>query len=164
MFAARFTDRLQGDDLATRREVAGRLPAWARSRAERFAVIHGDYRLDNQLFPHAGDEVAAVDARARPPSPRRRLLPRRRPRSAVLRHARTRHRRRLPSISDRSRRRRLPLRAVFRQYRFAALQGPLITGLGCAYGTPSERGDAMFLAMAHRSCTMIRELSALSLL
>jgi hypothetical protein len=51
----------------------------------------------------------------------------------------------------------------FDDYRFAALQGPLITVLGCAYGTRTERGDRMFLAMATRSCAAIRDLGSLGL-
>jgi len=43
------------------------------------------------------------------------------------------------------------------------LQGPLITVLGAAYGTRTERGDEMFLAMASRSCAAIRDLQSLTL-
>ncbi|XVQ08286.1 hypothetical protein ACQP1W_37860 [Spirillospora sp. CA-255316] len=52
----------------------------------------------------------------------------------------------------------------FEDYRFAALQGPLITVLGCGYGARTERGDEMFLTMAARSCAAIRELGSLDLI
>lgn len=48
-------------------------------------------------------------------------------------------------------------------YRFGFPQGPLITVLGCAYGTPTERGDEMFLAMATRACAAIRDHQSLTL-
>src|SRR5690606_33281961 len=51
-----------------------------------------------------------------------------------------------------------PLDLCWDDYRFALLQGPLITVLGCAYGTPTERGDAMFLTMAARACAALRDL------
>ncbi|QKW32615.1 hypothetical protein HUT06_24030 [Actinomadura sp. NAK00032] len=34
--------------------------------------------------------------------------------------------------------------------------------LGCAYRTPTERGDAMFLAMAARACAAIRDHSPIA--
>ncbi len=34
---------------------------------------------------------------------------------------------------------------------------------GAAYGTPTERGDEMFLAMISRSCEAIRDLGTLDL-
>ena len=52
----------------------------------------------------------------------------------------------------------------FDDYRYAALQGPLITVFGAAYGTPTERGDEMFLAMISRSCEAIRDLGTLDLI
>ncbi len=45
-------------------------------------------------------------------------------------------------------------------YRFGALQGPLIAVFGCAFGTRTERGDRMFAAMVTRSCAAIRELDS----
>ena len=53
--------------------------------------------------------------------------------------------------------------ACWDDYRFAMLQGPLVTVFGCAYGTRSERGDAMFAVMLARSCAAIRDLGSLTL-
>jgi hypothetical protein len=41
----------------------------------------------------------------------------------------------------------------------------MITVLGCIYAAAerSERADAMFLAMTHRSCAAIRDLESLDL-
>jgi len=51
-------------------------------------------------------------------------------------------------------------------YRLGHLQGPMITVLGSTYATavPTERSDAMFMAMATRSCVAIRDLGSLDLL
>ena len=54
----------------------------------------------------------------------------------------------------------------FDDYRLGQLQGPMITMIGAAVATAarSAEADAMFLAMARRSCAAIRELDSLSLL
>ena len=51
-------------------------------------------------------------------------------------------------------------------YRVGLLQAPMITMLGAAYATAerSKQADAMFLAMACRSCAAIRDLNSLDLL
>ncbi|HLM63272.1 MAG TPA: oxidoreductase family protein [Acidimicrobiales bacterium] len=49
-------------------------------------------------------------------------------------------------------------------YRYGAVQGPLVTALGAAYGAPTDRGDDMFMAMAARSCAQVRDLATLDLL
>ena len=54
-------------------------------------------------------------------------------------------------------------REAWEDYRFAMLQGPLVSVFGCAYGTRTERGDRMFAAMVARSCAAIRDLGVLSL-
>jgi hypothetical protein len=48
-------------------------------------------------------------------------------------------------------------------YRYGAVQGPLVTVLGAAYGAPTDRGDDMFMAMAARSCAQVRDLATLDL-
>jgi hypothetical protein len=50
-------------------------------------------------------------------------------------------------------------------YRIGQLQGPLFTVIGCIYaGTKrTERSDAMFIAMARRSCSAVRDLGSLDL-
>lgn len=44
------------------------------------------------------------------------------------------------------------------------LQAPLITVLGCAFATSTERGDDMMVVMAERGCQAIRELGTLELI
>jgi hypothetical protein len=54
----------------------------------------------------------------------------------------------------------------FEDYRLGQIQGPMITMIGAAYATAgiSAASDAMFLAMARRSCAAIRDLGSLRLL
>jgi hypothetical protein len=60
-----FIDRYQGElcqqDVATLREVADAIPAWQLARPRPFAIVHGDYRLDNLMFPPSGDGAVALD-------------------------------------------------------------------------------------------------------
>jgi aminoglycoside phosphotransferase (APT) family kinase protein len=60
-FIARFASRLADAEVATLRDVADALVDWPLSRPEPVAVMHGDYRLDNLMFPPVGDDVVAVD-------------------------------------------------------------------------------------------------------
>jgi hypothetical protein len=52
---------------------------------------------------------------------------------------------------------------AWEDYRRDVLHGPLITVLGRIYATaaPTSEADAMFLAMATRSCAAIRDLDTL---
>ena len=50
------------------------------------------------------------------------------------------------------------LDTCWRDYRLGMLQAPLLTALGCAFATSTERGDEMMLVMLRRGCRAIREL------
>jgi len=136
-------------------EVAER---WSLARSERFGLVHGDYRLDNLLFD--GDDVWAIDWQTLSLGlPARDLayligtgLPLEERRTyehavvaayhqALVGHGVTGY-----SLED-----------CWDDYRFALLQGPLVSVFGCAYGARSERGDAMFAAMVERSCAAMRD-------
>ncbi|WP_106401720.1 phosphotransferase family protein [Actinocorallia populi] len=168
IFVDRFAAELSGEDKRTLRETAEHVAAWVLGRSERFGPVHGDYRPDNLLFsPGDGERVIAVDWQTLSLGHPVRdlsfflgtgLLPEDR---AAREHdlvAAYHEALQAYGVADYS------LRECFDDYRFAAVQGPLITVLGCAYGTPTERGDRMFLAMAARSCAMIRELGTLDLI
>ncbi|HLV71836.1 MAG TPA: oxidoreductase family protein [Vulgatibacteraceae bacterium] len=160
-FIDRFGDRLALVDRDTLRRTTEAVGPWLVARPERFALVHGDYRLDNVLFPPDGDTATTVDwqtltvglpardlsyflATSLTTEDRRahehRLVARYH--EGLLSHGVTGY----------------PLDLCWDDYRFALLQGPLITVLGCAYGTPTERGDAMFLTMAARACAALRDL------
>ncbi len=168
IFVDTFAARLRPDDVTLLREVAGAIPAWSVGRAERFALIHGDYRLDNLMFPAAdGADVVAVDWQTLSIGLAARDL------AYVLETGleptlRRGHETDLVTayhqalldggVED------YPFDLCFEDYRYGALQGPLITVLGAAYGARTDRGDEMFLAMASRSCDAVRDLATLDLI
>ncbi len=171
VFVERYADRLDPADAELLTELAPAIGRWILGRPERFGPVHGDYRMDNLMFfpgptPDTSGGMAAVDwqtvgvglpARDLAYFLETSLDP-------ALRRA---HERRLVEayhralveygVAD------YTVEQCFDDYRYAALQGPLITVFGAAYGTPTERGDEMFLAMISRSCHTIRDLGTLDL-
>ena len=140
---------------------------WLLGRTERFGLVHGDYRLDNLLFPPDGAPgVVAVDwqtlSLALPARDLAYFV------STSLTVAdRERHERDLVAAYHAA----LVSHGVdgygvercWDDYVFAMLQGPLVSVFGCAYGTRTERGDRMFAAMVSRACAAIRDLGTLEL-
>jgi hypothetical protein len=146
--------------------------AWTLARSERFGLVHGDYRLDNLLFDAgagAGTPVVAIDwqtlSLGLPARDLAYLLG-----TGLSVDDRREHERGLVAeyhadllaygvdgMADYS------LDLCWDDYRFAMLQGPLVSVFGCAYGARTERGDAMFAAMVERSCTAMRDLGTLEL-
>ena len=53
---------------------------------------------------------------------------------------------------------------IYADYVYGSFQGPSITMLGSLAVGQTDRGDEMFMAMAHRATTQIRDLNALDLL
>src|SRR3546814_8397776 len=159
-------DLLSAEARNTLNELPSLFAPWLKARAERFALVHGDYRLDNLMFSTADDEVVAVDWPTLSIGLPARDL-------AYL------HGTGLAPADRRTHERPIveawhaalvrlgvagyTLAEAWDDYRFAMVQGPLVTVFGCAYGTRTERGDQMFAAMAERSCTAIRELGTLEL-
>lgn len=160
LFVQHFGDRLDPQDRAVLERVPDVAGPWLTGRAERFAPVHGDYRLDNLLFAPDGTDVAAVDWQTVSLGlPARDLaflcstgLDTELRRScedevieayhgALVAHGVTDH----------------PLGLCRDDYAYSMLQGPLIVVFGWAVAEPTERGDAMFLAMTERSCAAIRD-------
>jgi Ecdysteroid kinase-like family len=163
-FAAELTGAERAVLEASRRVLAG----WMVAPAPTFAVVHGDYRLDNLLF--ATDDpgqVAAVDwqtvAIAQPGRDLAYFLG-----TCLSADDRRRHERDLVAsyhahltthgVDD------YPLERCIDDYRAGMLHGPLIILLGRLTATTTERGDAMFLAMWRRCSAAITELGTLDLL
>ncbi|WP_370289393.1 phosphotransferase family protein [Nocardioides sp.] len=162
---------LDDDTIATLRACPPVVEAWALGRRERFGLVHGDYRLDNLLFPpdlpDQGSASIAVDwqtlSLALPArdlayvvatsldAPVRREVER--DLVAAYHHALAGF-----GVEDH------PPELAWEDYRYAMLQGPLVAVFGCAYGTRSERGDAMFAAMVTRACAAVRDLGTLDLI
>jgi aminoglycoside phosphotransferase (APT) family kinase protein len=144
------------------------LPASALDESQ-VSIVHGDYRLDNLLFAPAGSigpAVTAVDwqtlSLGLPARDLAYLLG-----TGLPVEDRRAHERSLVAeyhadllaygVSD------YPAELAFDDYRFAMLQGPLVSVFGCAYGARTERGDAMFAVMVERSCTAMRDLGTLEM-
>jgi aminoglycoside/choline kinase family phosphotransferase len=168
VFVDRYAADLDAADVATLRACAEAIADWVMARPEPFAVIHGDYRLDNLMFGADTDDVVTVDWQTLAIGPPARdvayflgtsLIPgdRRAEEERLVEayHAELRTRGVEGYDADR----------CFEDYRLGQLQGPLITTLGAAYATAgrSAAADVMFLAMARRSCAAIRELDSLGL-
>ena len=140
---------------------------WICARPDRFALVHGDYRLDNLLFPPDPDTgVTAVDwqtltiglpARDLAYFAGTSLTPAER-REHEYDLVATYHRALLGHGVE-----RYSLTECWDDYRFAMLQGPLVAVFGCAYGARTERGDRMFATMVARACAAIRDLDSLTL-
>ncbi|MFD3810262.1 phosphotransferase [Rhodococcus sp. NPDC058639] len=166
-FAHDLGEHVSSGDRATLRDCVEVTERWICARPERFALVHGDYRLDNLLFPAVPDTgVTAVDwqtltiglpARDLAYFVSTSLTPElRREHECDL--VATYHRALLGHGVE-----KYSLTDCWDDYRFAMLQGPLVAVFGCAYGTRTDRGDRMFATMVARACTAIRDLDSLTL-
>ncbi len=160
-------DLVAAEDADTLRACGTVLEPWLLARAERFALVHGDYRLDNLLFPPGGGPgVTAVDWQTLSLALPARDLAYFTGTSLSVRDRRA-HERDLVvayhaaltayGVGDH------PLEECWDDYAFAMVQGPLVSIFGCAYGARTERGDRMFATMVARSCQAIRDLGTLEL-
>jgi aminoglycoside phosphotransferase (APT) family kinase protein len=155
-------------DISTLREVAEGLGEWQLRRSAPFSLVHGDYRLDNLMFPPVGDDVVAVDWQTVTVA-----LPARDLSYFIGTSLPVKQRRAAEHLLVQSYYEELRARGIkeygfercFGDYRFGQLQGPMITVLGCMTSSGRSReADDMFLAMATRSCAAIRDLGSLSAL
>jgi thiamine kinase-like enzyme len=167
-FVARF-EAIGDEDAETLHGCAEAIGPWLLSKPTPFAVVHGDYRLDNLMFPPTGRGVAALDWQTVGVAPPSRDLAYFLG-TALHPEERRRHERDLVALYFEDLRRRgvqeYSHNECFDDYRLGQLQGPFITVLGCVYGATAERtqdADEMFVSMAQRSCAAIRELESLSL-
>jgi hypothetical protein len=163
--AERLGAALSPADHATLAEVSTVLRDFLTARSHRYALIHADYRLDNLLFRQDG-RVFAVDWQTLTIG-----LPARDLAYVIGTSLTVEDRRAAERELVRGYWAELVKRGVvgysledcFDDYRLGMLHCPLISVLGMAYGTPSERGDAMFAAMIERSCQAIRDLGSIAL-
>lgn len=167
IFIDALDDLLAPEDVVTLREVVPIIEAWALARAERFGLVHGDYRLDNLMFPpDQAPGVVALDwqtlSLALPARDLAYFLG-----TSLSVDGRRAHERELVAAYHQALTsydvQKYSLEDCWEDYRFAMVQGPLVSVFGCAYGTRTERGDRMFAAMVARSCAAIRDLDSLAL-
>ena len=168
-YVERYQGRIDDEDLELLDRLPDAVPTWIMARPERFAPLHGDYRLDNLLFGDGdGDRpIATVDWQTVTLG-----LPGRDLAYFLSTGLRSEDRRAHEDDLVRVYHEALlghgveghSLEECFDDYRFGMLQGPLIGIIGAAYSEPTERGDEMFLAMSSRFCAAIRDLHTLELI
>ena len=167
IFLAGLGDLVDPTDAATLEACVPLCERWVLARGERFGLVHGDYRLDNLMFaPDGAAGCVALDWQTLSLALPARDLAYFLGTGLTVADRRT-HERDLVAAWHAA------LvghgvggytgREAWEDYRFAMLQGPLVSVFGCAYGTRTERGDRMFAAMVARSCAAIRDLGVLSL-
>ena len=164
-------DKLGGDisdeDKETLTAAMSLVTPWLMAEPDRYALMHGDYRLDNMLFDPDRTRITVVDwqtvgiglpgrdlayftATSLDPEVRSEIE-----QDLVAQY----HRALLGyGITD------YDFDTCWRDYRLGVVQAPLLTGLGFAFAASTERGDEMMLAMLHRGCRAIRELGTLDLI
>lgn len=163
----KFGDHMEPSDRDTLTSALQLVSPWLQARSERYALMHGDYRLDNLMFDPDSGEVRVVDWQTIGVG-----LPARDLAYFVatsmapdIRSAHesdlvgTYHRALLEhGVTDYSR------QSCWDDYRFGMLHAPLIIALATAFAAQTPRGEKIFLVMLHRSCRAIRELGTLELL
>lgn len=160
-------DRMSTENAETLRAAMSVVTPWLLREPDRFAVLHGDYRLDNMLFDPDRTRVTVVDwqtlgaglpARDLSYFTATSLTPD--VRATIESDLVDQYHRALLTFGvtgyDRE--------TCWQDYRLGMLQAPLITVLGCAFATSTERGDDMMVVMAERGCQAIRELGTLDLI
>jgi hypothetical protein len=167
-FIERYKDRLSEEAAETLRGFAAGVRRWMEIAPREKTLVHGDYRLDNLMFETTteGIQVAAVDwqtlsvgcggqdlayllGNSSPPEQRRKHES----------HMLEVYREAMAALGvDRSG------DQIYADYVYGSFQGPSITMLGALFVGQTDRGDEMFMAMAHRATTQIRDLNALDLL
>ena len=160
-------DRMSPADRETFTAAMGLVTPWLLAEQDRFALLHGDYRLDNMLFYPDSAGVSVVDwqtlgvglpARDLAYFTATSLKPDLR--SAIEKDLVADYHRALSGYGvsgyDRE--------TCWRDYRLGMPQALLISALGFAFATATDRGDDMVLTMLARGCQSIRDLRTLELI
>lgn len=160
-------DRMTAEDRATLSASMSVVTPWLLTEPDRFALLHGDYRLDNMLFDPDRTQITVVDWQTLGSG-----LPARDlayftgtsldpvTRAAAERDLVAEYHAGLVALGVAG----YDADTCWRDYRLGMLQAPLIIVFGVAFANSTERGDDMMLAMAERSCRAIRELDTLTLI
>lgn len=160
-------DRMTTDDQETFTTAMDLVTPWLLAERDRFALLHGDYRLDNMLFSRKTNSITVVDWQTLGVG-----LPARdlayftatslRPdlRTAIQKELVDEYHRTLLGYCvtnyDRE--------TCWRDYRLGMPQALLTSALGFAFATATDRGDDMVLTMLQRGCQAIRDLGTLDLI
>ncbi|MHB8467880.1 MAG: phosphotransferase [Acidimicrobiales bacterium] len=166
MFLERLGDRMTELNRQTLHAFPKAVAPWLLLHPNRYALLHGDYRLDNLMFSPDGS-VTVVDWQTisvgLPARDLAYFLS-----TSLHPEDRRAHERDLVAayhgallqlgVTD------YAAEECWRDYCLGMLHSPLIATLGAAFSTTTERGDAMMLVMLDRACTAIRELDTLALI
>ncbi len=158
-------DRMRDEDRETFSTAMGLVAPWLLAENDRFALLHGDYRLDNILF--GPDGVSVVDWQTLGVG-----LPARdlayfmatsldsQLRATVEEGLVDEYHQALLGYGvtgyDRE--------TCWRDYRLGVPQVLMISALGFAFSASTDRGDDMMLTMLGRGCRAIRDLGTLELI
>lgn len=168
-FIGRYDRQLSTREADVLRRVADVAHRWMLDRRGPRSLLHGDYRLDNLMFPPNGDgPVLAVDWQTLDIG-----LPGRDVAYFVVTALDTDQRRASEAALLKTYHDALlaqgvldyPLETCRDDYRRGMLQAPFITVIGCALATGerSEAADRMFLSMARRAIHALEDLEVLQL-
>ena len=133
---------------------------------DRFALLHGDYRLDNLMFAPDGS-VTVVDWQTISVGLPSRDLAYFLSTSLSPGDRVANERDLVGTYHDRLEHYGVTGYSVddcWHDYRVGMLHAPLITTLGSAFSSTTDRGDAMALVMLERACAAIRELDSLAII
>jgi hypothetical protein len=159
--------KIAPDDQETLVAAMSLVTPWLKAESKRYALMHGDYRLDNMLFDPDRTRITIVDwqtvgiglpgrdlayftGTSLEPSVRSEME-----RELVERYHRT-----LLGFDVTG----YDLDTCWTDYRLGLVQVPLLVALGTAFASTTERGDDMMMAMLSRGCRAIRELDTLELI
>jgi Phosphotransferase enzyme family len=163
----RLGSKISAQDQDTLVAAMSSVAPWLMAEPKRYALMHGDYRLDNMLFDPDRTRITVVDwqtvgvglpgrdlayftGTSLDPSLRAEIE------RDLVEHY---HRSLLPfGVND------YDVETCWRDYRLGVVQVPLLVALGTAFASTTERGDDMMLAMLSRGCQAIRELGTLELI
>jgi aminoglycoside phosphotransferase (APT) family kinase protein len=167
-FIARYDEQLDRDDVGTLRAVADVLFEWQLHHPEPFALVHGDYRLDNLMLDPAGDDVVVVDWQTVSVALPARDLGYFIGTSLPLDQRRAQETDLIRTYFDTLLAQGVRGYSFDRcttDYRIGQLHGPMITVIGSftSSGLRDAQADAMFLSMARRSCAAVRDHQSIDL-
>ncbi len=159
-------ERMTAADRGTLTAAMDLVTPWLLAERDRFALLHGDYRLDNMLFYPDASRVTVVDwqtlgvglpARDLAYFTATSIKPELR--SAIEKDLVDEYYQALSGygVTDYDR------ESCWRDYRLGMPQALLISALGFAFATATDRGDDMVLTMLGRGCQAIRDLGTLDL-